>query len=193
MCRLLLPLLLLAVPARADEPAPYRVGAARIDVTPSYPVRLNGFGFRRTESEGVTRPIVAGALAIDDGEPAVLIAADLCMISADHVRELAGRLKAKASLKPERLAVTVTHTHTAPMISGMAPTLFGVPIPTEHQERIDRYTRELLDNLEKVALAALADRKPARLSWGIGRLGLATNRRTRGGPVDHDLPVLVVR
>src|SRR5262249_20209630 len=99
----------------------------------------------------------------------------------------------KLKLKPERLAITVTHTHTAPMVKGMLPTLFGVPIPKEHQERIDRYTAELLDQLEKVALAAWADRKPATLSWAIGSAGLAANRRTRGGPVDHDLPILVVR
>src|SRR5207247_8877757 len=47
--------------------------------------------------------------------------------------------------------------------------------------------------LEQVALEALADRRPARLSWGIGQVGFASNRRTRGGPVDHDLPTLVVR
>ncbi|HEY8504828.1 MAG TPA: hypothetical protein VIL46_09615, partial [Gemmataceae bacterium] len=39
--------------AGAAEPAPeeYRVGVAKADVTPRHPVRLNGFGFRRTESE----------------------------------------------------------------------------------------------------------------------------------------------
>jgi hypothetical protein len=31
------------------------------------------------------------------------------------------------------------------------------------------------------------------LSWGVGRVGFAANRRTPNGPVDRDLPVLVVR
>ncbi len=176
----------------ADNPSVYAVGVAKIDITPTYPVRLSGFGFRREESEGVTQRIWAKALAIDDGEPAVLLTIDTCGISAEHLRDLAERLAKKVKLKPERLAVTVTHTHTAPMLKGVLATLFGVPIPKEHQERIDRYTTELLDNLEKVSLAALADRKPARLSWGIGRVGFAANRRTNGGPVDHDLPVLAV-
>src|SRR5262249_9808536 len=70
---------------------------------------------------------------------------------------------------------------------------FGVPIPKDHQERIDRYTVEFTNALEKVALAALADRRPAKLSWGVGKVGFAINRRTRGGPVDHDLPLLAVR
>src|SRR5262249_45189110 len=61
------------------------------------------------------------------------------------------------------------------------------------QERIDRYTREFTDKLEQVALAALKDRRPARLAWGVGKVTFAVNRRTKGGPVDHDLPVLVVK
>jgi putative membrane-bound dehydrogenase-like protein len=179
--------------AVSADPETYAVGVARVDITPSYAVRLSGFGSRRTESEGITQRIWAKALAIDDGEPAVLITVDNLGVPADLIRELAGRLQKRAGLDPERLAVTATHTHTAPMLRGVAPTLFGRPIPPEHQAHIDRYTRELNDKLEEVALAALADRKPARLSWGIGTAGFAVNRRTKGGPVDHDLPVLVVR
>jgi putative membrane-bound dehydrogenase-like protein len=177
----------------AEVPGPYRVGVAKVDITPSYPVRLSGFGFRRTESEGVTQRIWAKALAIDDGEPAVIVTVDNLGVPAALVEEVAGRLRKQAGLRRERLAVTATHTHTAPMLKGVCPTLFGLPIPKEHQEHIDRYTAELTDNLEKAALAALADRRPARLAWGVGQVGFAVNRRTRGGPVDHDLPVLVAR
>ncbi len=179
--------------ALAGSQDAYEVGVARIDITPTYPVRLSGFGFRRAESEGVTQRIWAKALAIDDGRPAVLLTVDNLGIPARMVEEVATRLGKKAKLPRERLAITATHTHTAPMLIGVAPTLFGMPIPKEHQEHIDCYTSELTDKLEKVALAALADRKPARLSWGIGKVGFAINRRTKGGPADHDLPILVVR
>jgi hypothetical protein len=108
-------------------------------------------------------------------------------------RELAARLGRKAKLRPERFAIAASHTHTAPMLAGVAPTLFGQPIPPKHQANIDRYTRELTDWVEQAALAALADLKPARVEFGVGTFDLAVNRRTKGGPVDHDLPVLVVR
>src|SRR5437867_8381486 len=49
------------------EPQIYQVGVAKIDITPSYPIRLSGFGFRRTESEGVTQRIWAKAIAIEEG------------------------------------------------------------------------------------------------------------------------------
>src|SRR5262245_34339773 len=172
----------------------YAVGVAEIDITPAHPIRLNGFGGRRAESEGVNHPIHARALSIrhpDDSTPVVLMTVDVlgipAHVRAELVKRLAGRVPA------DRLAVTATHTHCGPMLAGANPTLFGVPIPEEHQKHIDEYTKVFLDKLEQVALAALKDPQPARLYWGIGTVGFAKNRRTAGGPIDHDLPVLVVR
>ncbi|HVJ79498.1 MAG TPA: PVC-type heme-binding CxxCH protein, partial [Planctomycetia bacterium] len=47
--------------------------------------------------------------------------------------------------------------------------------------------------LEAAAAAAIADRKPAKLSWGTGQAPFAINRRKGGGPSDRDLPVLFVK
>jgi hypothetical protein len=56
---------LLSGPAGPPKEA-ISVGVAAVDITPNYPVRLSGFGFRKTESEGVTQHIFAKALAIGD-------------------------------------------------------------------------------------------------------------------------------
>ncbi len=173
----------------------YAVGVAEVDITPDHPIRLNGFGFRRTESEGVEHRIHARALAIrhGDGPPVVLMTVDVLGIPEHHRAELAKRLQAKAKLPPERLAITATHTHTGPMLQGANVTLFGVPIPDDHLDHIAKYTRVFLDRLEEAALTALKEMKPAKLTWGVGRVGFAKNRRKGGGPSDHDLPVLIVR
>lgn len=173
--------------------APYRIGVAKVDITPDYPVRLSGFGFRREESEGVTQRIWAKALVIDDGRngPAILITVDNLGVPIQMVQTVAGRLQEKERVEPQRLAITATHTHTAPMLTQVAPTLFGQKIPADHQERIDRYTRELTDQLEQVAREALQNRRRGRLEWAVGRVGFAMNRRTADGPVDHDLPILI--
>jgi hypothetical protein len=180
--------------AVADE-AGHRVGVTAVDITPSHPVRLNGFGFRRDESEGVTQKIWAKALAIGakPDDACVLIAVDVLGIPDEYRRDVAQRLARRVGFKPERLTVTATHTHTAPMLAGANPTIFGVAIPSDHQKHIDEYTKFFVDRLEEAALKALGDLKPASLTFGIGRVTFAANRRTRGGPVDHDLPVLVVR
>ena len=191
----LLGLGLTAAVAPAAEPATYLVGVAKIDITPDFPVRLNGFGGRLDESNGVTQPIYAKALAFgaDEEPPALLITVDNLGVPADVAAKVTARLVERAKFNAERIAFSASHTHTAPMLSGANITLFGVAIPPEHLAHIDRYTELFIDKLEQVALAALADRKPATLSWTVGSVGFAKNRRTAGGPVDHDLPLLVVR
>jgi putative membrane-bound dehydrogenase-like protein len=182
----------------APEPVP--IGVARIDITPSYPVRLSGYGSRREEHESVHQRIWAKALAIgaDQDGPAVLLTVDNCGISADMRADVLRRLRQRTKLTDERFAICSSHTHCAPMINGVLPNLFSTDIPPEHQRNIDRYTRDLTDMLEKVALEALAGRQPAQLAWAVGKTDFARNRRgvqttpTGVGPVDHDVPVLRV-
>ena len=173
----------------------YQVGVAKVDVTPDYPVRLNGFGSRREESEGVTQRVWAKALAIgtDEERPLVLVTLDNLGIPLSMTDDVAARLKATASIDRDRFAVTFTHTHTAPKVNGASDTIFSSPIPAEHQEHIDQYTKDLADAMEQAALAALAGRRPAVLAWSVGKVGFAKNRRPQGGHVDHDLPLLVVK
>jgi len=183
-------------PARgASEPTDYEVGLARIDITPETPIRLSGFASRLTESTGVRAPIYARAMAMrsaEGGEPVVLITVDSLCIPAYLREEVAARLRSKKHIANDRLAICSTHSHTAPMVSNALLTLFGRPIPPDETARIDRYTKQLTDKIEQAALAALADMKPSRLVFGIGKVGFSINRRQRGGPVDHDLPMMAV-
>jgi len=171
------------------------VGVAKVDITPDYPVRLSGYGGRREESEGVAQHIWAKALAIgaDADEPAVLITVDNCGIPETMRAEVAAHLAAKAGIKPDRFAICFSHTHCGPCLAGALVNIFSTDVPPAHQTSIDRYSRELTAKLEQVALAALADRKPGRLSWAVGSVSFARNRRAPwGGPVDHSLPVMFV-
>jgi hypothetical protein len=179
----------LALPAADTR----QVGVASVDITPEYPVRLSGYGGRRLPNTGVAQHIFAKALAIggDEEGPAVVVTVDNCGVPASMRDEVLKRLAAKTKVVNERLAICSSHTHCAPMLIGMLPNLFGMDIPAEHLPAIERYTRELTDAIEKVVLAALADRKPATLAWSVGKVGFAANRRSFPmKPVDHDLPVL---
>jgi hypothetical protein len=62
------PLALLATDTR-------QVGVASVDITPEYPVRLSGYGGRRSPNTGVAQHIFAKALAIggDEEGPAVVV------------------------------------------------------------------------------------------------------------------------
>jgi len=198
-------LALITSEALAGEP-PVPIGVATVDITPGEPIRLVGYGSRTTESEGIEQRLKANALAIGgDAEwPAVLLAIDNLGVPAHVTDEVAARLKTRAGLPRERLVFCSTHTHCGPALSGTLGFIFGAPIPEDQQGRIDRYTRDLTDALEKVALEALADRKPGQLAWARGQVAFAANRRVLkdgrwvgfgvnpDGPVDHSLPVLRV-
>jgi putative membrane-bound dehydrogenase-like protein len=179
----------IALPAllRADDLVP--VGVARADITPKYAVRLSGYGSRRAESNGVAQPIWAKALAIGVGADASLI---LTVDNLGVPEEFTAEVARRVNVPRERVALCSSHTHSAPMLTNVAPTLFGLPIPPGHQQHIDQYTKELGEALAKVARAALDDRRPGCIAWAKGKVTFAANRRTAGGPVDHDLPVLRV-
>ncbi len=171
-----------------------QIGVAKTDITPKYPIRLSGYAVRKTESQGVAQKLWAKAIAIgsDEEGPAVLITVENTGVPAAIRDEVARRPKRKKKINPDRVALCSTHTHTAPWLVGYLPNLFAGPIPPKEQAHVERYTRELTDAIERVAVAALKGRRAAQLSWGQTKAGFAANRRTKDGPVDHDLPVLTV-
>ncbi|MCX7826691.1 MAG: neutral/alkaline non-lysosomal ceramidase N-terminal domain-containing protein, partial [Verrucomicrobiae bacterium] len=173
----------------------WMAGAAKVDITPDYAVRLSGYGSRLEEHEGVEQRIFASALALggDADGPAVLLAVDNCGVPAWMRDELIRRLAARTKITGPCVAICSSHTHSAPMLTGILPNLFSRDIPPAHWANVERYTRELTDKLEQVALAALADRRPAKLALGFGHASFAHNRRPYAfRPEDHSLPVLRV-
>jgi putative membrane-bound dehydrogenase-like protein len=193
--------------ARGEENTVMRIGAARVDITPDYPIRLSGYGNRMTESDGVAQRIGAKALAIEyaAGEPAVVVSVENCGVPAVVVEVVAARLKEQAGIPRERLVVASTHTHTGPYLAGGIPFMFAQDPPPDHVEHIERYARELTDKIAAVAAEAVENLRPGQLFWAQGKVGFAVNRRvlsdgrwsgfgeTPEGPVDHSLPVLVAK
>ncbi len=196
---------------RAHEPATtpesaVKVGVARIDITPDYPIRLAGYMGRKTESERIEQRLWAKALAIQYGSdsPALLLSVENIGIPAAMTDEVAVRLNRHTGIPRERLVICATHTHTGPRLEGVLPTLFGEDHTDDQMERIARYTAELTDHLERVSLDALADIRPARIEWAVGQAGFAINRRVMRdgrssglgvnpeGPVDHTMSMLSV-
>jgi hypothetical protein len=192
--------------AVASEPQPAMVGFARRDITPSYPIRLSGYNSRKTESEGVEQRLWAKALAVgaDRDGPAVLVTVDNLGVPGAITAEVAARLNKRSGLRPERLAICASHTHSGPALNGAARLILADVTPDE-QRHLDQYAREFTDAIEQVAVDALADRQPSRLAWAEGAATFAANRRvlqdgkfTRlgvqpDGPVDHRLPLLAVQ
>jgi hypothetical protein len=176
-------------------------GAAKVDITPTIPVRMYGYAARKTESEGVAGRLQASALALgaDEGEgPALLVCVD-CGAVPPAIRDaVRARVARKVPITPERFVLANAHIHSGPNLK-YTDGLVGA-----EREHLACYAEELTARLEQVALAALAARQPCRLAWTQGELGFAANRRVlkngkwagfgavKDAPVDHSLPLLRV-
>lgn len=186
-------LLLILAPFACALDEVYSVGLAKVDITPSFPVRLCGYAARTKEPDGTEQKLWAKALAIGaDGDLAILMTVDNTGIPANVTEEVAARLKKKLDLPRERFVISSSHTHSGPCVKGLLPNMFGKAIADAETERIARYTVDLIDLLEKSALDAASDRKPSTLAYAEGAVGFAANRRTKGGPTHHALPLLRV-
>ena len=181
------------------------VGAARVDITPELPIQLAGYQQRTTEATRVVAPLHVRALAIgsDADGPIVLVTAEVIAVSEALSDAVANAVRAKhPAILRERIAVCATHQHNGPAIAGTIPFMFSRDLPADVTGRLEKFAASLREKMVAVALEALANRRPARLSWAQGKAEFAVNRRlivdgkhtgytsTPGGPVDHALPVL---
>lgn len=159
---------------------------------------MGGFGFRDKPSQGVRRDIWVRALALDSGnaKPALLVTIDLVSIDTQTADEIAARCLRSYGISRDRLAMNVSHTHSAP-VAGLVPMPMYEFTPAD-RETVKRYTKDLIDKTVAVAGQAVRALAPARLEFEQGLAGVGVNRRrvrlrSLPGPVDHDVPVLAVR
>ncbi|MCI0459239.1 MAG: neutral/alkaline non-lysosomal ceramidase N-terminal domain-containing protein [Gemmataceae bacterium] len=198
-------LVLAPSPARAQ--GPWKAGAARVNITPKERMWMSGYGGRDKPAEGKLHDLWAKALVLEDpsGRRAVLVTMDLVGIDRTLSVEVCRAFKEKYGLAREAILLSVSHTHTGPVVGGNLAPMYD--LDAKQQKYIADYTRELHASLVRVVGDALERLAPAELSWGIGHSTFAVNRRTNKeasvpklreagrlkGPVDHDVPVLAVR
>jgi len=193
--------LLWTAPARgAGE---MKAGVGKVVITPKQDMWMAGYAARTKPSEGKLHDLYAKALVLEDetGARTVLVTSDLIGVPASLVNHTANLAREKFQLPRERLMVTVSHTHSGPVLQDRLQHMYGLD---ETQTRLlEEYSQTLPDLFLKAMESAINDLQPCRVEWGVGRAGFAVNRRqyTLGGiingtnyigPVDHDVPVLKV-
>jgi neutral ceramidase len=194
-------------PADAAEPAStWKAGVARVDTTPSAPVRMAGYGSRTSPSEGVAHPLAAKALALADarGHKVVMVTCDIIGFRRSFTNRVKDRVKDKFGLPREDVILFASHNHAGPALIEPAESgLVNVPARDGFQNNID-YTKDLEKKLVDLVAAALARMEPASLSYGLGRAHFALNRReptangiklgkNPAGPTDESVPILRVQ
>jgi len=186
----------------------WQAGLARANITPQAPIRMAGFAARQTPSEGVAADLHVKVMALEDGHgrTSLLITADLIGFSSALAEEICSQIRRRADIPRARILLAPSHTHAGPVLGGprSRESVVSANISEEQQKVIDAYTEDLVARIADAAVAALADLKPARLSWGVGVARFVMNRRelvpgqgvrlgvNPQGYVDRSVPVLRV-
>jgi hypothetical protein len=195
-------LLLFAASPLLAQDADWKVGLARVKITPEQPVFMAGYASRDRPFESVHDDLYAKALVLVDqkGTKAALVTTDLIGLTAAIADPIRQRIEEQIGIPATSVLLSSSHTHTG-------PTLSLDPMPSDGRtladtERTVAYTRQLQDKLVQVVAAAAKDPQPARLSWSVGVVHFVMNRREmtleRGiilgvnprGQADRSVPVL---
>ncbi len=154
---------LLAAPARAE----LQVGAAVVDVTPlQFPVLVNG-GMTSRSVDQVKTPVNARALVLDDGkERLAIVVVDSCMMPRPLLDEAKAAAAARTKIRPDRMLISATHSHTAPSSMGC--------LGTDADPTYVPYLREKL--VEAIATAE-KNLEPAQAGWAVVDAGPYTALR----------------
>ena len=101
-------------PAKPTSDGVWKAGVAQVDITPSEPVWMAGYGARTNPAAGRLQPLYAKTLALEDaaGKRLVLITTDLVGMRAKFTDGIAEEIKTKHGLARDQLMFTSSHTHT---------------------------------------------------------------------------------
>jgi hypothetical protein len=188
--------------ASAAEPD-WKVGLARVKVTPEQPVLMSGYAARTKPFEKVATDLYVKALVLEDnqGHRGALVTSDLIGFPAAVAEPICERIQNSTGLARADILLNSSHNHTGPQVSlGVLPN--DDPGAGENQRTIE-YTRQLQDKVVAVVEQAAAHLEPAQLSWGTGVVHFVMNRRefTPNGVVlganpkglaDRSVPVLQI-
>ena len=170
-------LLILSLLAATTARAEFRAATAKIDISPSTPQWLMGYGAR--QSTGIHDRIFHRIAALDDGATQVfIVASDLCLFSPTVYDEVTAELKRELGLEPKQLWWTVTHSHSTPEVG--PPGMYDVLL----KGRSDHpWNREYHAFIKSTLIAGVREAKsklaPARLALGSGISRANINRRAR--------------
>ncbi len=174
------------------QAASWKAGVATAVITPAEPMWLAGWAARRQPAMDKAGDLFCKALALEDnsGRRAVIVTLDLIAIPRDLAAAAAAKVLEQHDLSRDCLLLNVSHTHTGPEVRPDKVPFFD--IPPEYAAKIAPYTLWLQEQMISVIAEALKKLKQASLNAALARADFAQNRRSGGGPVGHDVPILEV-
>jgi hypothetical protein len=206
LCRLVA---LVVIPALVAHGGEFKVGAAKVNITPENGTPMAGY-YRFRATAGMLDPLFAKAIVVEqDGARAAMVVLDLATTTRPIVAAARKLIAEQCGIPGERVMISATHTHTGPQLprGSLMDDITKVESPPGLA-----YVNALPGLIAKSVSDAVAKLAPARASATVGKAeGIAFNRRVIGkdgkviwqprkidpaverpaGPVDTDLGLLV--
>ncbi len=136
--------------------ADLNAGAAIVDITPTqFPVIVNGGMVSNTAKSVKTRLNARAIVLADAKERIAIVVADSCMMPRDLLDEVKQLASTRTKLRPDRILISATHTHSAASCMGA----LGTDADTN-------YVPLLRQKLVEAIVAAEASLEPAEVGWG---------------------------
>lgn len=179
--RFLLPVCLVCAAASAQD---LTAGAARVSIVPPFPTHMGGFGDRMDTFEIARDELYARALALHDGEQAVIIiGSDLMAIDKQLVQRARNVITEKTGVPASHIMISCAHNHSAPSYYQKARK--GITnLPLEDF---------LVDQFAEAGIAAFENRVLARAGFKYGEILGATRNRQQNNEDVLDTTVGVLR
>ncbi|HUK57354.1 MAG TPA: neutral/alkaline non-lysosomal ceramidase N-terminal domain-containing protein [Nitrospiria bacterium] len=167
---------------------PFRIGTAKIEITPPVGLPLAAYGARI--STGVHDPIMARALAMsDDRETVVLVSVDLLAVTDDFFYSISQKVRAEIPIPEDHLLISATHTHSGP--GNLGKRFWESLAAGPYNDGIFEMTTS---RVARAAVQAYRRLRPASVSYGRVDAGdRIMNRMIKGGPTDPELSFLVFK
>jgi hypothetical protein len=179
--RFLLPVCLLCVVASAQE---FTAGAAKVSIVPPFPTHMGGFGDRVDTFESAQDELYARALALHDGEHAVIIiGSDLMAIDRQLVQRARAIITDKTGVTASHIMISCAHNHSAPSYYQKARN--GITeLPLEDF---------LVERFAEAGITAYENRVAASAGFKYGEITGATRNRQQNNEDVIDTTVGVLR
>jgi hypothetical protein len=159
--------------AQATKPGAFRVGAAKVDITPAQDELPNG-------ELGVLDKVYSRAIVIDNGHTgAVLITLDAAAVPPLLWKTVSDRIEKELGIPSVNVLITATHSHSVPFVFPMFSRPGANP-GTTSTNRITAYEDKVFESA-KMAKDRL---QPARISYGTGVSSINV-QRDMIDPVTH--------
>lgn len=166
-CALLAVFTLAAASAIAAD-APFRAGAATVDITPPHLPSIVAGGFLEARAAQVHDPLHARCITLDDGRTKIVFAiVDTCMMPQALIDEAKRLASERSRIPADHMMVSATHTHSA----AAAMSCLGT-----RQDRA--YAAWLPGRIAEGIIAAASNLQPAKIGWaGVDDWQHTHNRR----------------